>query len=106
LFKLNPDSPARYGVMSKYGKDVKWFEFPSHFIFHFINSWEEGDIIKIFGCINTPEECNRLDEFGEKFFQPTFEKIPKSNIVKIELNMKTGDKTYKVIDHEYAVDLP
>jgi len=51
LLKLNQNMTARYGVMNKYGKDIKWFEFPSHFVFHFINSWEDGDIIKIFGCV-------------------------------------------------------
>jgi len=78
--------------MNKYGKEVKWFEFPSQFSFHFINSWEEGDIIKIFGCINTPNECDRMDEFGDRFFMTLAEKIPRAKIVKIELNMKTGEK--------------
>jgi len=47
-----------------------------------------------------------LDEFGEKFFKTLVKKIPASNIVKIELNMKTGDSTYTVIDKEFGVDLP
>ena len=84
--------------MNKHGKDIKWFEFPSHFAFHYINSWEEGHIIKIFGCVNTPAECDRLDEFGDNFFKCFYDKIPKSNIVKIELNMNTGGSSITVLE--------
>ena len=92
--------------MNKYGKDIKWFEFPSHFAFHYANSWEEGDKIKIFGCINTPMECDRLDEFGEKFYRCFYDKIPKSKIIKIELDIVTGESSLTVIDDRYAVDFP
>ena len=114
LFKLDHFSPARYGVMKKYEQDVqkiKWFNFPSHYCFHYINSWEEkndnGDtIVKIFGCVSTPKECDRFDEFGDKFSQDVYSKIPEAKIVKIELNLENGNTVYKVCDYKYSVDLP
>ena len=92
--------------MNKHGKDIKWFEFPSHFAFHYANSWEEGDKIKIFGAVNTPSECDRLDEFGEKFNRCFYDKIPKSHIVKIELDMVSGDSSMVIINSDFAVDFP
>jgi 9-cis-epoxycarotenoid dioxygenase len=59
IFKYNGNVPARYGIMKKLNQNVdqiQWFELPSHYVFHFVNAWEETNekgetIIKLFGCI-------------------------------------------------------
>ena len=35
---------ARYGILPRHAKSEKeiiWFTTPSHYVFHFVNSWEE-----------------------------------------------------------------
>jgi len=44
VFKYNPNVPARYGVMKKENTNpnaVQWFDLPNHYVFHFVNAWEE-----------------------------------------------------------------
>ena len=44
-FKWDDDAPSRFGVMPRNGTnaDVKWFDVPTCFIFHIMNSYEQGD---------------------------------------------------------------
>jgi carotenoid cleavage dioxygenase-like enzyme len=57
-FEFNKNMTAKYGIMNRRCTDVneiKWFELPNHFVFHFINAWdsvnERGeDIVTMFGC--------------------------------------------------------
>eukprot|EP00899_Mesostigma_viride_P017273 jgi/Mesvir1/25547/Mv01788-RA.2 len=53
-----PQHGARLGVLPRYAADdsqIKWIPFPTKYLFHVANSWEEGDdIIKIVGY-PTPE---------------------------------------------------
>jgi carotenoid cleavage dioxygenase-like enzyme len=58
IYQLNKSKPARYGLFPRFGKsadEIKWFEFPSHYVFHYGNAWEEttdkGELIVIlWGC--------------------------------------------------------
>ena len=47
-----PELPSRFAVLPRYGgnDDVKWFEATPCFIYHVINSWEEGDEIIMDAC--------------------------------------------------------
>jgi carotenoid cleavage dioxygenase-like enzyme len=43
LFQFDKTKPSRYGILkrlAKNQKEIKWFEFPAHMVFHFINAWE------------------------------------------------------------------
>lgn len=58
VFEFNKSMSARYGVMNRNCKDtneIKWFDLPNHYVFHFVNAWdsknEKGeDIVTMFGC--------------------------------------------------------
>ena len=58
IASFNHKGKCRYGFVKKYShndKDIKWFDLPPHYAFHFGNAWEErnekGDeIIKIYNC--------------------------------------------------------
>ncbi|GIR37904.1 MAG: hypothetical protein CM15mP49_32890 [Actinomycetota bacterium] len=57
--KWSDDYPSRFGVMPRAGKDsdVKWFDVNPCYVFHTLNSYEDGDDIVVNGC--------RLQRFGE-----------------------------------------
>jgi carotenoid cleavage dioxygenase-like enzyme len=43
IYRLNKDKPARYGFLKRFSQnadDIKWFDLPSHYVFHFGNAWE------------------------------------------------------------------
>ncbi|MEL6371250.1 MAG: carotenoid oxygenase family protein [Pseudomonadota bacterium] len=44
------DQPTRFGVVPRKGGDAKWFEFPTCYIYHVINTWEEGDEVVMAAC--------------------------------------------------------
>ncbi|MGD9801274.1 MAG: carotenoid oxygenase family protein [Parvularculaceae bacterium] len=48
------DLPTRFGVAPRKGGDVKWFEFPTSYIYHVINCWEEGDDVVMAACKMVP----------------------------------------------------
>ena len=51
--KFHPEKPARFGVLPRYAKNeaaMKWFDLPSHYIFHTANAWEEGEEVVLYGA--------------------------------------------------------
>mmetsp|Transcript_12485 Transcript_12485/g.20991 ORF Transcript_12485/g.20991 Transcript_12485/m.20991 type:complete len:141 (+) Transcript_12485:889-1311(+) len=44
IYKFEPTHPCRYGFLKRGCTDpeqVKWFSLPSHYVFHYVNAWEE-----------------------------------------------------------------
>jgi carotenoid cleavage dioxygenase len=48
------DQPTRFGVAPRRGGDPKWFEFPTCYVYHVINAWEEGDEVVMAACKMAP----------------------------------------------------
>lgn len=50
------DQPARFGVAPRRGRgdEIRWFETDSCYIYHVINTWEEGDDVVMTACMMTP----------------------------------------------------
>lgn len=48
------NQPTRFGVVPRRGGAVKWFEFPTCYIYHVINCWEEGDDVVMAACKMVP----------------------------------------------------
>lgn len=48
------NQPTRFGVAPRKGGAVKWFEFPTCYIYHVINAWEEGDEVVMAACKMVP----------------------------------------------------
>ena len=44
------DQPTRFGVVPRKGGEPKWFEFPTCYVYHVINAWEEGDEVVMAAC--------------------------------------------------------
>lgn len=57
-FFLDDTMKSRYGVFNRYAKseaEIKWFEFKTHMVFHFLNAFESVNsknekVIKIYAC--------------------------------------------------------
>ncbi len=48
------DQPTRFGVVPRKGGPARWFEFPTCYIYHVINCWEEGDDVVMAACKMVP----------------------------------------------------
>ena len=48
------DQPTRFGVVPRRGGEPKWFSFPTCYIYHVINAWEEGDEVVMAACKMVP----------------------------------------------------
>jgi len=44
------DQPTRFGVVPRAGGKPTWFEFPTCYVYHVINAWEEGDEVVMAAC--------------------------------------------------------
>ncbi len=80
-FKWDDNAPCRFGVMPRTGTnaDIKWFDIPSCFVFHVMNSFEQGDEVVV--------DAARYDHLWVKnshdFFHP-------AHLSRFSMNMKTG----------------
>ncbi len=48
------DRPTRFGVVPRRGGEPQWFEFPTSYIYHVINAWEDGDDVVMAACKMVP----------------------------------------------------
>lgn len=80
-FKWDDDAPCRFGVMPRDGgdADVRWFDVPSCFVFHIMNSFEQGDEVVV--------DAARYDQLWVKnshdFFHP-------ARLSRFTMNLGTG----------------
>ena len=80
-FKWDDSAVCRFGVMPRTGTDadVKWFDVPSCFVFHIMNSFEQGDDVVV--------DAARYDKLWVKnshdFFHP-------AHLSRFSMNMRTG----------------
>ncbi|WP_101757951.1 carotenoid oxygenase family protein [Oceanicoccus sp. KOV_DT_Chl] len=95
-FKWDDGHVTRFGVMPRTGTDadVKWFDIPSCFIFHIMNSFEQGDEVVF--------DAARYDALWVKdsndFFHP-------ARLTRFSMNMKTGKASVNQI-YEKAMEFP
>jgi len=58
------DLPTRFGVVPRKGGEPKWFEFPTCYIYHVINAWEEGDEVVMAACKMVPNRFEPDPKYG------------------------------------------
>ena len=91
------DLPTRFCVAPRKGGDPKWFEFPTCYIYHVINAWEEGDEVVMAACKMVPNG-----------FEPDPRYRPYAPMVQVlalrakpfiwRMNMKTGEGREEQLD--------
>ncbi|MDX1736236.1 MAG: carotenoid oxygenase family protein, partial [Halioglobus sp.] len=95
-FKWDDNVPCRFGVMPRTGgnSDVQWFDVPSCFIFHIMNSFEQGDEVIV--------DAARYDHLwvtsSHDFFHP-------ARLSRFSMNLKTGKASVDQI-YEGAMEFP
>lgn len=88
--------------MKKGHTDIQWFELPNHFVFHYANSWEEGNIIKIFAVVHQDIKIG----FNNKEHPFLAEPISKIPFYKFELDLDTGKHTYTKLIDKFSFEFP
>jgi carotenoid cleavage dioxygenase len=102
---------ARYGIMRRDCKDtneIKWFDLPSHYVFHFANAWQEGDNVIMYGCVLKDvslDHKNITDDLEHPFLWEDANSDTRGKLSKFTFNMKTWDISMRMIMDE-ASDFP
>ncbi|MFN2100046.1 carotenoid oxygenase family protein [Altererythrobacter sp. MF3-039] len=93
--RFDDDYGARLGVMPRCGTsaDVKWFDIDPCYVYHTLNSYEDGDEVVLEGC--------RLVGYMTK----DMVKPPLPTLHRWRMNMRTGAVREEVID-DLGVDFP
>lgn len=93
------DQPARFGVVPRRGRgdEIKWFETDSCYIYHVINTWEEGDEVIMTACMMTPNGFAPNPEYGP---YAAMVNILALHAVPVEwrMNMRTGECKKRILD--------
>jgi carotenoid cleavage dioxygenase-like enzyme len=93
------DQPARFGVVPRRGRgdEIKWFETDSCYIYHVINTWEEGDDVVMTACMMTPNGFGPDPQYGP---YAAMVNILALHAVPVEwrMNMRTGECKKRILD--------
>ena len=91
------DQPTRFGVVPRDGGEPKWFEFPSCYVYHVINAWEEGDEVVMAACRMVPNGLELDRTFGA--FAPMADVLAlRAQPFRWRMNMATGEGREEQID--------
>ncbi|MEK7266217.1 MAG: carotenoid oxygenase family protein [Pseudomonadota bacterium] len=92
------DQPTRFGVVPRKGGAPKWFEFPTCYIYHVINCWEEGDDVVMAACKMVPNGYEPdLGSYGPYAPMATVLALRAQPFI-WRMNMKTGRGTETQLD--------
>lgn len=108
IYHYEKDKPCRYGIIPRYSMNVdqiKWFDVPAHYVFHYVNSWEEindqGEtIITMFAVV-----WNGIDmEFQEH--EHFWTSTDGHYLKKFTFNLATGEEVIKTMINDDMVEFP
>ncbi|GHF17558.1 carotenoid cleavage dioxygenase [Kordiimonas sediminis] len=103
-----PENPSRFGVLPRLGtnEDIQWFEAEPGYIYHVINSWEEGDEIVHDVCrMQTPCPPDDARIGDTKYASLLAWGAMDAQYYRYRFNLKTGETTEGVIDDQ-CVEFP
>ena len=111
--QYNKKMTARYGIMRRDCKDAKeiiWFDLPNHYVFHFANAFENGDIITMFGCslkdvqLQHSHNTHNVDS-EHPFLWEDANSDTRGKLTKFTFNLATGATSMDILMDE-ASDFP
>ena len=91
------DQPTRFGVVPRAGGDPTWFDFPTSYIYHVINAWEEGDEVVMAACKMVPNGFDPDSDYGPYAPMVTVLALRAQPFI-WRMNMKTGQGREEQID--------
>jgi len=93
------DQPTRFGVVPRKGGAPKWFEFPTCYIYHVINAWQEGDEVVMAACKMVPNGYDPDPAFGPYAPMVTVLALRAQPFL-WRMNMKTGEGREEQLDDQ------
>jgi carotenoid cleavage dioxygenase-like enzyme len=92
LPRFFPDLPSRFGVVPRYGTEVRWFEAEPTYALHFINAYEDGDEIVLDGYAqaNPSPRKQQGDDWYRSFYRHIDLHTLKPRPHRWRLNLVTG----------------
>ncbi len=91
------DLPTRFGVVPRKGGAAKWFEFPTCYVYHVINSWEEGDEVIMAACKMVPNGLEPDPKYGPYAAMADVLAL-RARPFLWRMNMKTGEGREEQLD--------
>jgi carotenoid cleavage dioxygenase len=103
LVDFHRDVPARFGVLGRRagGDTIRWFEAEPCYIYHVVNSWQDGDEVVMLACRTTdptPEPDPADGIFGHAFANLRL----RAHLHRWRFNMVTGECTEETVDDRSA----
>eukprot|EP01126_Amoeba_proteus_P024182 TRINITY_DN2436_c0_g1_i2.p1 TRINITY_DN2436_c0_g1~~TRINITY_DN2436_c0_g1_i2.p1 ORF type:complete len:509 (+),score=86.80 TRINITY_DN2436_c0_g1_i2:101-1627(+) len=96
LFQFYKDRPSRLGVLprsSSDGKDIKWFNVGTGYVFHSANAWEEGDCIHVYVCL-----------YDSSFEFDNLECV--AHLYKYSIHLLSGEVFEELVLPNYGLEFP
>jgi carotenoid cleavage dioxygenase-like enzyme len=93
------DQPARFGVVPRTGRgdQIRWFETDSCYIYHVVNSWEDGDEVVMVACMMIPNGFPMNPAYGA--YAPMVNVLALHAVpVEWRMNMRTGEVKKRQLD--------
>lgn len=91
------DQPTRFGVVPRKGGAPKWFEFPTCYVYHVINCWEEGGDVVMAACKMVPNGLEPDPKYGPYAAMADVLAL-RAQPFKWRMNMKTGEGREEQLD--------
>ncbi|WP_199093045.1 carotenoid oxygenase family protein [Sporosarcina sp. P1] len=99
--KFYRDLPARFGIIPRHGTSdqLRWFEAKPCYIYHVVNSWEDGDEVVMVGC-RMPEPIPDISHIKRSDWVRRMSAIRKLKAYMYywRFNLKTGKVTEGPLD--------
>ena len=99
---FNPDLPARFAVIPRYGdaKSIRWFEAEPCFIYHVVNCWDEPDAVVMIGC------RYGMGTDKDKVAKQVANLAMDAKLYKWRFDLKTGKTTEGPIERAMNLEFP
>jgi carotenoid cleavage dioxygenase len=91
------DQPTRFGVVPRKGGAPKWFEFPTCYVYHVINAWEEGDEVVMAACKMVPNGLKPDPKYGPYAAMADVLAL-RAQPFRWRMNLKTGEGREEQVD--------
>ena len=106
--EFHPEMHSRFGVLPRLGASdsIRWFNFTPCYLYHVVNSWEEGDWVVMVGCRYMPA----LDAQGHIDPQRTAKNVAElvmtARLWVWKMNVQTGEAVEHVLNEKYNAEFP
>jgi carotenoid cleavage dioxygenase-like enzyme len=106
--EFHPELPSRFGVIARFGAgdSIRWFDFTPCYLYHVVNSWEEGDWVVMVGCRYMPalDAQGRID--AQRTAKNVAELVMTARLWVWKMNVKTGEAVEHVLNDKVNAEFP